>query len=62
MSDLEQMPMEPEVQDNFFLQILQDMEKVDFMWSSLGVLTVMIMAVISLAIYYSNKIKKTGRR
>ena len=77
MSDFEQMPMEPEVQDNFFLQILQDMEKVDLMGSEfgglsmpvkilMGVLAVMIMAVISLAMYYSynnwDKIKKTAKK
>ena len=77
MSDFEQMPMEPEVPENFFLQILQDMEKLDLMSSEfeglsmpvkilIGVLTVMIMTVISFAIYYSynnwDKIKKTAKK
>ena len=52
MSDFEQMPMEPEVQENLFIQILQDMEKLDQLR---GVFIVMIMAVIAFAIYYSYK-------
>ena len=65
MSDFEQMPMEPEVQENLFIQILQDMEKLDLMSSEIGgssmpvkrliigVLIVMIMVVSVFYIYYS---------
>ena len=77
MSDFEQMPMEPEVQDNFFLQILQDMEKLDLINSEfgglslpvkllIGVLILVIMAAITFAIYFSynnwDKIKKSTKK
>ena len=77
MSDFEQMPIEPEVQENLFIQILQDMEKLDLMSSEfgglsmpvkilIGVLIVMIMAVTASAIYYSynnwGKIMETAKK
>ena len=75
MSDFEQMPMEPEHQENLFIQILQ--EKLDLMSSEfgglsipvkilIGVFIVMVMAVTAFAIYYSynnwDKIKKTVKK
>ena len=77
MSDFEQMPMEPEVQEKVFLQILQDMEKLDLINSEfgglslpvkllIGVLILVIMAAIAFAIYYPynnwDKIKKTAKK
>ena len=77
MSDFEQMPMEPEVQEDVFLQILQDMEKLDLINSEfgglslpvkllIGVLILVIMAAITFAIYFSynnwDKIKKSTKK
>ena len=76
MSDFEQMPMEPEHQENLFIQILQDMEKLDLMSSEFGGLSmpvkiligvlIVMMAVTASAIFYSNnnwgKIMETAKK
>ena len=46
MSDFEQMPMEPEHQENLFIQILQDMEKLDLMSSEFGGLSIPVKILI----------------
>ena len=42
MSDFEQMPMEPEVPEKLFLQIIQDMEKFDLINSEFGGLSLTV--------------------
>ena len=77
MSDFEQMPMEPEVPETFFLQIFQDMEKLDLINSEfgglsltvkilIGILVLILMATIAFGMYvtYNNwdKIKKKAKK
>ena len=50
MSDFEQMPMEPEHQENLFIQILQDMEKLDLMSSEFGGLSIPVKILIGVLI------------
>ena len=54
MSDFEQMPMEPEVQEDVFLQILQDMEKLDLINSEFGGLSLPVKLLIGVLILVRN--------
>ena len=77
MSDFEQMPMEPEVPEKLFLQIIQDMEKFDLINSEfggfsltvkiiIGILVLILIAAIIFGTYsaYNNwdKIKKKAKK
>ena len=77
MSTIEKMTMEPEFPENLFVQIFQEMEKIDLINSEfgglaliekllLGLFVLILLAAITFGIYYAynnwDKIKKKAKK